>query len=897
MSSTRKLLEYWGNKIVDQSEREEIYSPDGEFYDISMEVVDDGVQTPARTKYLYTPICKQFVTRSRLHVDSQPYNVKVELPYKHKAAHLDDEIPLRVSDSDLKIRTHEMYSRKEDTNGIRASNPPESQNVLNPSRGNNVSLSANETPLPLPSTEKLESHLTKTEGDDNVLCNISRCSNGCCTNDGHVTSEAEESRIACNSVPHSRSSGRCIKSGIHKSNCTAYDSSDGDFNDALTSAIEYEAFEGTWSTLRSEQDLPQTNTEKSNQKESKGNDTRSSIDNLTRTVKSLQESVDTVVKLSTENTRQINLVIVNMKKTDRNTTYRAKHQTTRANPIECYTGRGLGHMSRDCPEKKNPNRPNSILVVGTVSQQSEETAVENEQNTESGVYGSSGNTESESNWLGSWSVEQLREFQQNDPCIGLVLKLKEEGGERTLPSQLVGERQEAKFLLRQWTSLEVQDGLLYKRWETTHNHLKPYQSDKIPDCWNLPLNANKESSDNIEETGSDYTEEPNMSAESEIHDSYFGMNFCHKNVPSETDQIDLRVNEDELTDFLAQEGIQEDEKGFRIPVTMDGISCPIEGCQPCMYRNVRKYIRHWEEIHRAIFTFRICPICRQTFKRPSDLRRLLRRLHNLDPEMTETLVAKSKMETRANKHYIDPGFFLPPRVKDKPSGSIVSSSSSTLPSSSSIIVPQSSFSKGGPASCNNTCSILFLLPLAKEVVQLPVSLQLSSVYDISVPPLPSVRENIVFSNNQTPSAPERCVYTVEEPYNRPLVIPPVPSSTDKLNAYISWIKESQDRLTDALKTALTRLATIDGENKVTKEKDARRLLEQENRRLRAALYQKDWHDYSRLNVNVPRDEVVELEEIPDGTLRAVKRLKTGALPFTDKPTRYRAKPYTIVQEE
>ncbi|KAL3855556.1 hypothetical protein ACJMK2_014763, partial [Sinanodonta woodiana] len=39
--------------------------------------------------------------------------------------------------------------------------------------------------------------------------------------------------------------------------------------------------------------------------------------------------------------------------------------------------------------------------------------------------------------------------------------------------------------------------------------------------------------DNIDETGSDYTEAPDTSAESDIHDSHFGMNFCQRNVPLE----------------------------------------------------------------------------------------------------------------------------------------------------------------------------------------------------------------------------------------------------------------------------------------------------------------------------------------------------------------------------
>ncbi|KAL3836451.1 hypothetical protein ACJMK2_021883 [Sinanodonta woodiana] len=100
--------------------------------------------------------------------------------------------------------------------------------------------------------------------------------------------------------------------------------------------------------------------------------------------------------------------------------------------------------------------------------------------------------------------------------------------------------------------------------------------------------------------------------------------------------------------------------------------------------------------------------------------------------MTKTLVAKSKTETQANKRYIDPGFFLPPRVKYILIGGIASSLPSTLPSSSSIIIPQSSFSNGGPASCNNTCSTTLLsdpipFALVKEV-QLRVSLQLCLLY-------------------------------------------------------------------------------------------------------------------------------------------------------------------------
>ncbi|KAK3590793.1 hypothetical protein CHS0354_038731 [Potamilus streckersoni] len=293
MTSARRLLEYWGSRIADVfipksaqimvenipavSERAETYTPDEEFYDTSIEILDDGVQIIGRTKCLDTPTGKQSAMRSRLHLDSQS----------------------QVSqDNDLKIKKYEMYSPTEDKNGIRASNPPESvatftntnrdacvgtqtsgspirnliahkhthedtikidemyhqgtlnenklgrmytiRHVVTPLLGRLLKRrfpnhKENVSPIPIVPTETIH---------DNILCNISPCSNGCCTNEsarltstpswavdsGHVTAKAQESRVANDSVPKSRSSRRDINSLIHNSNCTAYDRSGVDFS-------------------------------------------------------------------------------------------------------------------------------------------------------------------------------------------------------------------------------------------------------------------------------------------------------------------------------------------------------------------------------------------------------------------------------------------------------------------------------------------------------------------------------------------------------------------------------------------------------------------------------------------------------------------------------------------
>ncbi len=72
----------------------------------------------------------------------------------------------------------------------------------------------------------------------------------------------------------------------------------------------------------------------------------------------------------------------------------------------------------------------------------------------------------QSNWLPSWGVEELREWQQRDPAIAVVYSWVAEQ-QRPTKQELGIQGPLAKNLCGLWDTLVIREGLLYRRWETS----------------------------------------------------------------------------------------------------------------------------------------------------------------------------------------------------------------------------------------------------------------------------------------------------------------------------------------------------------------------------------------------------------------------------------------------
>ena len=84
------------------------------------------------------------------------------------------------------------------------------------------------------------------------------------------------------------------------------------------------------------------------------------------------------------------------------------------------------------------------------------------------------------NWLPSWSTEQLLEIQTSDPSINFILDCKSKSDEKPSRNEIDDTDSELKNLWFQWESLEVKNGLLYRKWldgrgSTVYQFLAPSQ--------------------------------------------------------------------------------------------------------------------------------------------------------------------------------------------------------------------------------------------------------------------------------------------------------------------------------------------------------------------------------------------------------------------------------------
>ena len=70
----------------------------------------------------------------------------------------------------------------------------------------------------------------------------------------------------------------------------------------------------------------------------------------------------------------------------------------------------------------------------------------------------------ESNWVESWSQEEIKELQRNDSIISKVLEFKNARTDPPDKVMLFSQTEELKRLCAQWSQLEVHNEILYRRW-------------------------------------------------------------------------------------------------------------------------------------------------------------------------------------------------------------------------------------------------------------------------------------------------------------------------------------------------------------------------------------------------------------------------------------------------
>ena len=85
---------------------------------------------------------------------------------------------------------------------------------------------------------------------------------------------------------------------------------------------------------------------------------------------------------------------------------------------------------------------------------------------ESGVPKKQDDGTSVSSWLLALSNEEIREAQLRDPCLGAVIRLKEQGPERPAWETISMEGPTFKKYGAQWSLLVVRDGVLFRKWES-----------------------------------------------------------------------------------------------------------------------------------------------------------------------------------------------------------------------------------------------------------------------------------------------------------------------------------------------------------------------------------------------------------------------------------------------
>ena len=257
--------------------------------------------------------------------------------------------------------------------------------------------------------------------------------------------------------------------------------------------------------------------------------------------------------------------------------------------------------------------------------------------------------------------------------------------------------------------------------------------------------------------------------------------------------LDILVGEEELSLF-SESSLNAAVCPF---VFVSGMSCPIVSCGLSTFSSKKSYQRHWDTRHKPQHAIFFCPLlpCQTTFRRRTDLRYHLRAIHHLQAESAESVLTNARHEVQANVNFIDPGSYK---------------FVNTLPTSSGIPV--------STVACTQvSTSVLPQLPSTEVPVTTLSSASSSDSSSVIIPPsLPAETSDAAIQVDTTSVLNELCL----------------PVGTEELFKFISNVDLEISQLEKIRELALARL---NGERELLRERELRRKLESENRKLKREL--------------------------------------------------------------
>ena len=282
-----------------------------------------------------------------------------------------------------------------------------------------------------------------------------------------------------------------------------------------------------------------------------------------------------------------------------------------------------------------------------------------------------------------------------------------------------------------------------------------------------------------------------------------------------------------------------------------------------------KYTRHWAERHIKVSTKLYCAVavCRAVCRRTDIKTRIKCRHFERDQTKVNIILAKCEKIREENKGFIDPGFYAyrgrtaKPSVTSKTTSQKSAASSIdkpaisstvSIPPSSTIAVPSSApkspenpeyntESSSPPDASDKDVQFNVLIPST-----LPQFVDKSSPKKVSLSEYKartkttshcSITPPVVKPTTSDGSSQTSCM-DVQEVY-----LPPIPTTIPDVEEYLRFLCNTMDRVGRLRESAKARLDALRRNGpSLQKERELRRQLESENRRLKREIVEMKWRD-------------------------------------------------------